>query len=250
MRHSREGGNLHPESYEIPAFAGMTKLLILIFMYFASRMQAGRMLASQLVKKYRYEDCAVIALNDGGVVIGAQIAMQLHSILMLLMSEEINLPREIEAIGAIAQDGTFTYNRGSYAETEIEELMAEYYGFMEMEKLKRIQDLQHLVGSGGIIKKDLIRGRNIILVSDGFQSGFSLDVAMTYLKPVAIEKIIVATPIASVKAVDRLHIQADDLYCLSVIENYMFTDHYYDKNDVPEHEKIIETIEKLIFNWQ
>jgi putative phosphoribosyl transferase len=213
-------------------------------------MQAGRMLASQLVEKYRYEDCAVIALNDGGVIIGAQIAMQLHSVLMLLMSEEINLPREIEAIGAIAQDGTFTFNHGSYADSEIEELMAEYFGFMEMEKLKRVQSLQHLVGAGGSIKKRLIKGRNIILVSDGFKSGFSLDIALTYLKPVAIEKIIVATPLASVKAVDRLHVQADDLYCLSVIENYMDTDHYYDKNDVPDHKKIIETIEKIIFNWQ
>jgi putative phosphoribosyl transferase len=219
-------------------------------MYFASRMQAGRMLASQLVKKYRYEDCAVIALNDGGVVVGAQIAMQLHSVLMLLMSEEINLPREIEAIGAIAQDGSFTYNQGSYQDAEIQELMSEYFGFMEMEKLSRIQDLQHLVGSGGSIKKDLIRGRNIILVSDGFKSGFSLDIALTYLKPVAIEKIIVATPLASVKAVDRMHILADDLYCLSVIENYMDTDHYYDTQDVPDHDKVLETIEKIVLNWQ
>lgn len=208
------------------------------------------MLASQLVKKYRYEDCAVIALNDGGVVVGAQIAMQLHSVLMMLMSEEVNLPREIEAIGAIAQDGSFTFNQGAYAESEISELMSEYFGFVEQEKLSRIQDLQHLIGSGGSIKKDLIRGRNIILVSDGFKSGFSLDIALTYLKPVAIEKVIVATPLASVKAVDRMHIMADDLYCLSVVENYMDTDHYYDTQDVPNHEKIIDTIEKIVLNWQ
>jgi predicted phosphoribosyltransferase len=208
------------------------------------------MLASQLVKKYRYEDCAVIALDDGGVVIGAQIAMQLHSVLMLLMSEEINLPREIEAIGAIAQDGTFTYNQASYADVEIQEMMGEYFGFMEQEKLKRMHDLQHLIGSGGIMKKKLLRGRNIILVSEGFKSGFSLDVALNYLKPVQTEKIIVATPLASVKAVDRMHIRADDLFCLSVIENYMDNDHYYDADDVPDHDTIIEIIEKLILNWQ
>jgi predicted phosphoribosyltransferase len=208
------------------------------------------MLASQLVKKYRYEDCAVIALDDGGVVIGAQIAMQLHSVLMLLMSEEINLPREIEAIGAIAQDGTFTYNQASYADVEIQEMMGEYFGFMEQEKLKRMHNLQHLIGSGGIMKKKLLRGRNIILVSEGFKSGFSLDVALNYLKPVQTEKIIVATPLASVKAVDRMHIRADDLFCLSVIENYMDNDHYYDADDVPDHDTIIEIIEKLILNWQ
>jgi putative phosphoribosyl transferase len=207
------------------------------------------MLAKELVKKYRYEDCAVIALNDGGVVIGAQIAMQLHSVLMLLMSEEINLPREIEAIGAIAQDGSFTFNE-AYNKAEMEELMQEYFGFVEQEKLSRIQDLQHLIGAGGIIKKDLMKGRHIILVSDGFKSGFTLDIALTYLKPVAVKSIVVATPLASVKAVDRMHVQADDIYCLSVIENYMDNDHYYDAQDVPEHDKIIETIEKIILNWK
>ena len=207
------------------------------------------MLANQLVKKYRYEDCAIVAVNDGGVVIGAQIAMQLHSILMLLASEEINLPREIEAIGAIAQDGSFTYNN-YYSKGELEELMGEYFGFVEHEKLHRIEDLQHLIGSGGIMRKDLLKGRNIILVSDGLKSGFTLDIAYQYLKPVAVKKMIVATPLASVQAVDRMHILADDLYVLSVVENYMDTDHYYDQNDVPEHEKVIETIEKIILNWK
>lgn len=218
-------------------------------MYFASRMQAGRMLASQLVKKYRYEDCAVIALDDGGVMVGAQIATELHSVLMMLMSEEINLPRELEAIGAIAQDGSFTYNQ-AYSKGELEELVGEYFGFIEQEKLSRIQDLQHLLGSGGMIRKDLIKGRNIIIVSDGFLNGFTLDIALEYLKPVAIKRIIVATPLASVKAVDRMHVLADDIYCLSVIENYIDTNHYYDTQDVPDHDKIIETIEKVILNWK
>lgn len=208
------------------------------------------MLANKLAEKYRYEDCAIVALNDGGVVVGAQIAMQLHSVLMLLVSQEINLPREPEAIGAITQDGTFTYNQSSYQDTEITELMSEYFGFVEQEKLQKIQDMQHLIGSGGNIKKDLIKGRNIILVSDGLKSGFSLDIALTYLKPVAIEKIIVATPLASVKAVDHMHILADDLFCLSVVENYTNTDHYYDTQDVPDHKKVMDTIEKIILNWK
>lgn len=208
------------------------------------------MLASQMAEKYRYEDCAVIALNDGGVVVGAQIAMQLHCVLMMLASEEINLPREIEAIGAIAQDGTFTYNHGAYADGEITELMGEYFGFVEQEKLHRIQELQHLVGAGGVIRRDLIKGHNVILVADGLKSGFSLDIAFDYLKPVAMKKVIIAAPLASVPAVDRMHILADDIYCLSVVENYMDTDHYYDTHDVPDHGKIIETIEKIILNWK
>ena len=43
-------------------------------MYFESRAHAGQVLAAQLLEKYRYEDCAIIALSDGGVVVGEQIA--------------------------------------------------------------------------------------------------------------------------------------------------------------------------------
>jgi len=216
-------------------------------MYFASRMQAGRMLAAQLKEKYRYENCAIVALDDGGVVIGAQIAIELHCVLMQLSSADINLPREVEAIGAIAQDGSFTYNQNYYSTGEIEELKGEYFSLIEQEKM---EGRHELIGEGGSMRKDLLRGHNIILVSDGLKDGFDLDVAFQYLKPVAIEKIIVATPLASVSAVDHMHIMADDICCLSVIENYMDTDHYYDTQDVPEHDKIIEIIEKIVLNWK
>lgn len=35
-------------------------------MYFENRNSAGNLLAEQLFEKYRYEDCAVIALNESG----------------------------------------------------------------------------------------------------------------------------------------------------------------------------------------
>jgi hypothetical protein len=30
----------------------------------------------------------------------------------------------------------------------------------------------------------------------------------------------------------------------------MDTDHYYDTQDVPDHDKVLETIEKIVLNWQ
>jgi putative phosphoribosyl transferase len=218
-------------------------------MYFASRMQAGRMLAAQLAKKYRFEDCAVVSLSDGGVMVGAQIAKELHAILTMLLTAEINLPQEPEAIGGISQDGSFSYNN-FYFPGEIDELTAEYYQYIEQAKLMQIHEMQRLVGDAGLIRRDLLKGRNIIIVSDGLKSAFTLDIAIQYLKPVAIKKIIVATPLASLKTVDRMHVMADEIYCLSVVEDYIDTDHYYDTQDVPSHEKVIETLEKVIFEWK
>jgi len=218
-------------------------------MYFASRLQAGRMLAGQLAEKYRYENCAVIALNDGGVMVGAQIAMRLHCVLTLLMSSEINLPREPDAIAGITAGGTVAYNQ-QYSQGEIDELVGENYGYIEQEKLTRMHDMNRLLGGGGTIDKNLLKGHNVIIVADGLKTGFPVDLAAEFLKPIAIEKMIIATPFASVQAVDRMHVLADDLYCLNVIEDYMDTDHYYDKQDVPDHDTILTTIEQIVLKWK
>jgi putative phosphoribosyl transferase len=218
-------------------------------MYFASRMQAGRMLAAQIAPKYRDQKCAVIGIGDGGVMIGAQIASQLHCVLTMLLIEEINLPREPVAIGGMLEDGTFSYNQAMSA-GELEEMTSEYRGNIEQEKLAKFHKMNGLLGSGGLIHKDLLRDHIIIIASDGLKDNFALDMALLFLKTVKIEKLITATPLASIKAIDRMHITVDEINCLTVVENYMDTDHYYDVNDVPEHQKVIETVETIVANWR
>jgi putative phosphoribosyl transferase len=217
-------------------------------MYFSSRLQAGRMLASRLGVKYRYENCAVIALNDGGVIVGAQIALQLHCVLNLLLSEEINLPREPIAVGGITSDGNFSYN-SEYSGSEIDEIMVESRGNIEAQKLTKLHELNQM-STDSLINKKLLVGKNIIIVSDGLANPFSLDVALQFLKTVNIEKLIVATPLASVRTVDWMHLYSDEIYCLSVIDGYISTDHYYDNNDVPDHQTIVKTIETIVLNWK
>lgn len=78
----------------------------------------------------------------------------------------------------------------------------------------------------------------------------ALNLALEFLKPIEIGKLVVATPLASLAVVDRIHITADDIYCLSVIEDYRDTDHYYDVQDVPDHQTAIETVEKIVQQWQ
>jgi len=218
-------------------------------MYFASRLQAGRVLASQLVKKYRFENCAVVALNDGGVMVGAQIARQLHCVLMMLLSAEIDLPREPEAIAGITSEGNFSYNQ-KYSSGEIEEMVSEYHGVIEQEKLTQLHKMNELLGSGGMVRKDLLKGHNVILVTDGFKNSFLLDMAMEFLKPMNIERLIVATPLASVQAVDRMHILADEIVCLDVLEELSDVNHYYDKQDIPDHETVVKTIEDIVLHWK
>jgi putative phosphoribosyl transferase len=218
-------------------------------MYFASRVQAGRMLAAKLVPKYHDQKCAIMALGDGGAMVGAQIALQLHCVLTLLQSAEIGLPREPDALAAITSGGALSYNH-SFSDGELDEMTSEYFGLIEQQKMLRMHELNHLVGSGGTLNKAFLKDHVVIVVSDGLKTGFAVDLAVEFLKPIAIEKLIIATPFAGVKAVDRMHVQADELYCLSVIAEYMDTDHYYDQQDVPDHKTVLETIEHLMLNWK
>lgn len=219
-------------------------------MYFKSRVEAGQLLAKQIVERYKGQDCAVVALNDGGVMVGAQIALEMHCVLTMLLTEAINLPREDAAVGGISQDGSFTFNR-KYSQGELDEFTAEYYHFIEQEKMNKMQEMHRRLGHDNVlIKRSLLKERNVILVTDGMLDGFSLDVALSYLKPIHTKKIIVATPLASVPAVDRMHVLADDIFCLSVLEDYMETDHYYDTADVPPHDKVVKTVEQIVAHWK
>ena len=57
-----------------------------------------------------------------------------------------------------------------------------------------------------------------------------------------IKRLIVTTPIASVDAVDRMHILGDELHVIGVTENFMGTNHYYDNNDIPDRDTIVKMI--------
>lgn len=218
-------------------------------MYFKSRVEAGQALAAQIAKKYQGKPCAVVALSDGGVMVGAQVAMALHAPLMLLLSDTIDLPRETTPVGGISQEGAFSYNK-EMSRFELDDLVSEYHGVIEEEKREKMQKMHRLVGRGGLIRRDLLENHVVILVADGLSEGLTLDVAIEFLKPIKIERLVVATPLASLQAVDRMHVLADEIFCLSVMEDYISTEHYYDTPDVPDHELVIKTIEQIVGHWK
>lgn len=218
-------------------------------MYFESREQAGQILAAELLEKYRYEDCAVIALSDGAVLVGEQIATALHCVLTMLLIEEIEVPGENVSFGGVSQDGDFTYN-GMLSAGELEDYNSEYHGYLDEQKQQAFQRLNRLLGDGGIINNEMLRDRVIILVADGLDTGSSVDVAVDFLKPIRIKRLVVATPVSTVQAVDKLHILADELHILDVKANFMGIDHYYTKNIIPSHEDTIAKINQIVLNWR
>lgn len=217
--------------------------------YFPSRQAAGELIADQLEPKYRFEDCAVVALSDGAVMVGAQIAARLHCVLSMLLTSHIQLMGETDIVAEMNHLGQITYNNMLSA-GELEEIQSENFNYLEQQKLEKLFHMNELLGQGGIIKPDLLRERTVIVVSDGLTNGLSLHAAAEYLKPIRIKRLIMATPFASVTAVDQMHILADELICLNVLEDIISINHYYEDNVLPSHEKIISVIEDIILHWK
>lgn len=218
-------------------------------MYFESREQAGQILANELINEYRYENCVVIALSDGAVVVGEQIARSLHCLLMMLLVEDIEVPGEGLIFGGVSQDGKFTYN-GMFSAGEIEEYTSEFHGYLDDQKRVAFQKINRLLGDGGLVDNDMLRDRVIILVSEGLDTAMSVNVAVEFLKPIRIKRLVLAAPIATIQAVDKVHVMADELHILSVRENFISVNHYYGRNDVPSHEDTVKKINQIILNWR
>src|ERR1035438_10100164 len=128
--------------------------------------------------------------------------------LMLLLSENINIPGEPEPLGAITSDNTMTYN-SMYSIGEIEEFNMDYYPYIEMERMNLLHRLHLLLGKHGEIKKDRLRHHNVILVSDGLNNGFSISIAVNYIKTISYKKLIVVSPFATPEAYDKMRLIAD-----------------------------------------
>lgn len=217
-------------------------------MYFKNRADAGRRLAKDL-RKYQRKNCVVLALNPGGVMVGAQIAMQLHADLFMLFAERIHVPGEPVALGSVTSDNSLVYNP-AYSTGEIEELAMEYHGLIESERMAKIRKLHMVMGASGEVPRDMLRRRVIILVSDGLHDGFDLSVAAHFLKPVSIHRLVVAVPIASINAVDAMHLFGDEIHCLFAAEFLFDTDHYYDDNMVPDSDGLHKIMRNTPLNWQ
>jgi len=217
-------------------------------MYFTNRVDAGKQLADKLLK-YKGNKCTLVALSDGAVVIAAQAAAVLECPITMLLTEGINAPGEPESVANINQEGDYGYN-SVYTTGQIDEFNMEYRQLFEQTKVEKLSKLHRLLGRMGVIKRDMLKGHTVILIADGLGDNTSLDSAMLYLKSIKYKQLIIATPFASVNTVDRMHLLADEIACLNVIQNFMGVNHYYEDNHIPPHNVIIHTVQEMVENWQ
>ncbi len=217
-------------------------------MYYRNRSQAGRKLVKTILDDYKGANSAVVAISEGGLLVGEQIARMTHSSLSLLLTQDVKLPGLRAALGEVDERGTFTYNR-MYSPGQLEEFNQEYLNMIAEEKMRKIHAVNRMIGNGGFIRPEILRNKVVFVVSDGAKTGLGYDVAVSFLKPIKTKANIAVAPIASVEAVDRMHMGFDAIKCGSIIDHFLDTDHYYDENDLPDRAEILSMIRDVYLHW-
>ena len=216
-------------------------------MYFQDRATAGKLLAERLTM-YVDQNAVVIALSESSAVVAAQVALKIHASMALYMIKNINLPNEVEAAAALSSMGIFQFN-SLFSAGQIEEMASEYRTYFDEQRIQKNHEMNLLLGDRGSIKKELLRHHVVIVVADGLASGFTLSMVGAFLRTVAIKRFVIATPVASVEAIDRMHLVADEMHCLSVPDNFMGVDHYYDVNGTTTIEDALKIFRNISLTW-
>jgi predicted phosphoribosyltransferase len=189
---------------------------------FASREDAGLRLG-RCLHEQRVRADLVLGLPRGGVVVAAGVAHALHLPLDVLVVRKIGHPWHREfAVGALAEDGVVVLDEGAVGSNpkvraELEEVIQE-----EKERLRSYQARFHPKGAPDL------RGKAVLLVDDGLATGATTEAAVLSARKRNASTIVVAAPVASAGAVERLARVADEVRVLYADPAFNAVGQYYD----------------------
>jgi len=198
---------------------------------FKDRREAGQKLAKKL-KKFKEQKPIILAIPNGGVPVGVEIARELEAPLDVMVVRKIQLPWSTEAgFGACSPDGCFILNQEMVQEFGLEKNVIERQ--KEKTMLRIIERLKKYRGDKPF---PAIKNKTVILVDDGLASGYTMVAACRYLRPKQPKEIVVAVPCASAAAIERVRQEADEVISLAVKSDYPFAvadfyDNWYDLSD-------------------
>jgi putative phosphoribosyl transferase len=200
----------------------------------SDRIDAGIRLSEKMIH-LNVEDCLVLAIPRGGVVVGNQIAKSLGCKLDVVISKKINPPGNKEyAIGAIMPDGTIHWNHdvsayleSSYLKQEIEEKKAavEYH----LKKLRGRSDYD-------------LAGKTVILVDDGIATGATVLVILKWLAKLKPKKIFVAAPVVATDIHEEIKRNCDGVVALLIPTFLNAVSQFYEKFNEVEDKEVLNIL--------
>jgi len=159
---------------------------------FENRFDAGSKLAERL-SHYKNEPAIVLAIPNGGLPIGLQVALALGAELDVVVSRKIPIPLRPEGgFGAVADDGTTILNQELVRQLKLTP------GQINYQVAGVRNDIQkRSIAYRGTRPLSVVSGKTVIIVDDGLASGYTMMAAIESVRRRKPARIIAAVPVAS-----------------------------------------------------
>lgn len=202
---------------------------------FQNRKEAGRLLATKL-KKYHNDSGIVLAVPRGGVPLAYIVATELGFPMEVILTKKIGHPMNKEyAIGAASLSDFFVTPHSDVSDKYIErELMTVRTRLKEM----------HKKFMGDYVPEN-IEGKTVFVIDDGMATGNTLMGTIELIRKSRPDKIIIAVPVASKEAVEKIAKEVDELVVLLVPEVFYNVGAYYESFSDVSDEEVIYYLNKL-----
>ncbi|HEY5144743.1 MAG TPA: phosphoribosyltransferase family protein [Solirubrobacteraceae bacterium] len=178
---------------------------------FRDRREAGVALGAALLG-LSGDEPVVLALPRGGVPVAYEIARALHAPLDVLLVRKVGAPGNPElGMGAVAEGGVRVLDRDTIRALMIS--AEELDRSIERATAELAGQLQRYRGGRAAIE---LAGRTAIVVDDGLATGGTASAALRAVRARGARRVVLAVPVGSPQAVERLRPEADDVVCLNV----------------------------------
>jgi predicted phosphoribosyltransferase len=203
---------------------------------FASREDAGRKLAN-LLRQENVKGDLVLGLPRGGVVVAAEVAHTLDLPLDVIVVRKIGHPLQREfAVGALAEPDIVRLDERILAKNPHIRSDLEYIINEERQRLAAYQERFHHDGFPDLLNK------TVIIVDDGLATGATNEAAALSARRQGASRVLIAAPVASANAVDRLARVADSVHVLYVDPEFDAVGRYYDVFDQTSDEEVLDLL--------
>ena len=187
-------------------------------MIFRDRIHAGTLLAAKL-KKYKGKKGIVLAVPRGGVPVAYAVAKELELPVEIVLTKKIGHPLNKEyAIGAASLTDHFVIPHKNVSEEYIQNEI----------KMIRVRLKEMYKQFMGDRESEPITGKTVIVIDDGIATGNTLLGTIHVLRKNEPGKIVVAAPVASRSAVEKLAEEADEIVVVLQPEEFYGVGAFYE----------------------
>ena len=203
---------------------------------YRNRSDAGQALARAL-EPHRNQHPLILGLPRGGVPVAWEVARVLDADLDVLVVRKLGVPWQPEfAFGAIGEGGVTLIDQDLCSSIGIDD--RDIQSVVQHERTELARRVEMFRGSQPLMN---VWDREVIVVDDGMATGSTVLAAISVLRQLGARRVIVAVPVASLSAINRIAPHVDELVCLHSPDPFYAVGVHYE-NFAQESDEHVRTL--------